>query len=167
MKQLFCWLLITGIAISTKAQLVAKVVCGTFMVDVIDGKLNGLKPNARWQEVKDKLPCFTSAQPDGDTSTCGAGLFFKDKDLYFFTDRHYIEIREKFQGTFTTPGMGASRSSLFATLGNPKVKDDNWDAFVMSYGTLVLHYNKAGKVNLIQMASVGPEMLHLCDQSPN
>jgi len=167
MKQLFYLLFFTIIVFSTKAQLVAKAVCGVFTVDIIDGKLNGLKPNARWQEIKDKLPCFTASQPEGDTAKCGGSIFFKDKDVYFFTDRDYIEIREKFQGRFSTPVMGIGRNSLFSTLGNPKIKDENWDAYEMAYGTLVLHYNKAGKVNLVQFSTKSTELLSLCAQSPN
>jgi hypothetical protein len=167
MKQLFCLLIFITIVFASNAQLVVKASCGIITVDILDGKVNGLKPNARWQEIKDKLPCFTAAQPEGDTAKCGGSVFYKDKDLYFFTDRDYIEIREKFQGKFTIPVMGVSRSSLFSTLGNPKLKDDNWDAFQTAYGSLVLHYNKAGKVNLVQFSTRATETLSLCDQSPN
>jgi hypothetical protein len=59
--------------------------------------------------------------------------------------------------------MGVARNSLFKTLGNPKIKDDNWDAYQMAYGTLVLHYNKAGKVNLVQFSTRGTESLSLCE----
>ena len=167
MKQLFSFFLFTSFAFASKAQLVAKTACGIFTVDIIDGKLNGLKPNARWDDIKEKLPCSTALEPDGSSAKCGGSIFFKDKDVYFFTDRDYIEIREKFQGKFTTPVMGLSRNSLFSTLGNPILKDPDWDAFRMSYGTLILHYNKAGKVNLVQFSTKGPETLSLCDQSAN
>lgn len=151
---------------TAQAQLVAKPTCGTFTIDVLDGKINGLKANASWQDVKDKMPCFTNVQAEGDTAKCGGGVFFKDKDLYFFTDRDYVEIRERFQGKLTVPIMGASRGSLFNMLGNPKIKDTDWDAFQMAYGSLVLHYNKAGKVIIAQFSSRGTETLSLCDQTP-
>jgi hypothetical protein len=167
MKQVCCLLFFITIVFATKAQLVAKSTCGIFTVDILDGKLNGIRPDARWGEIKDKLPCFTSSQAEGDTTKCGAGVFYKDKEVYFFTDRDYIEIREKFQGKFSIPVMGASRSSLFSVLGNPKIKDENWDAFQMAYGCLVLHYNKTGKVNLVQFSTRGTEALSLCERSPN
>jgi hypothetical protein len=167
MKQLFCLLLFTTIVFAAKAQLVAKSTCGAFTVDILDGKLNGIKPDARWTEIKEKLPCFTASQAEGDTTKCGGSIFYKDKDVYFFTDRDYIEIREKFQGKFSIPVMGASRNSLFGVLGNPKIKDENWDAFQMAYGSLVLHYNKAGKVNLVQFSTRGTETLSLCEQPSN
>ena len=163
MKRLITLLFLITLVFTTKAQLVAKSRCDVFTVDIIDGKVNGLKPNARFNEIKDKFPCFTASEPEGSTAKCGANIFYKDKDVYFYTDRDYIEIKEKFQGKFTTPIMGLARNSLFKTLGNPKIKDDTWDAFEMSYGTLVLHYNKAGKVNLIQFATRGPEQLTLCE----
>ncbi len=163
MKPLIFILLLTTITMGTKAQLVAKTKCDAFVVDIIDGKVNGLKPNARFTEIKEKFPCFTSEDAEGGTAKCGAGVFYKDRDLYFYTDRDYIEIKDKFQGKFTTPIMGAARNSLFKILGNPKIKDDSWDAYEMSYGTLVLHFNKAGKVIFLQMASRGTEQLSLCE----
>lgn len=166
MKQLFCLLFLIPIVFAVNAQLVAKSTCGVFTVDILDGKLNGLKPDARWSEIKEKLPCFTASQPEGDTARCGGTVSYKDKDVYFFTDRDYIEIREKFQGKFSIPVMGASRNSLFGMLGNPKIKDENWDAFQMAYGCLVLHYNRAGKVYKIQFSTRGTEGLSLCEQSP-
>ena len=163
MKQLLFLLLLTTSVFCTKAQLVAKARCDVFTVDILDGKVNGLKPNARFDDIKDKLPCFTATEAEGSTAKCGGSIFFTDKDLYFYTDRDYIEIREKFQGKYTTPIMGLPRTSLFKTLGNPKIKDDSWEAYQMAYGTLVLHFNKAGKVNLVQFSTRGTELLSLCE----
>lgn len=167
MKKTFCLFFCATIALASTAQLVAKSSCAVFTVDILDGKVNGLKPNARWEEIKEKLPCFTGAEPDGSTAKCGGNVFFKDKDIYFFTDRDYIEIGEKFKGKFSVPIMGAARNSLFSILGNPKIKDDTWDAYQMAYGCLVLHYNKAGKVNLIQFSTKSTETLGLCDPASN
>jgi hypothetical protein len=166
MKKLFCLLVITVMVFTAKSQLVAKPVCGVFTVDILDGKVNGLKADARYTEIKEKLPCFTSSLPDADSSKCGGSIFYADRDIYFFTGRDYIEIREKFKGKLSIPVMGAKRNSLFSVLGNPKLKDENWDAFQTQYGCLVLHYNKLGKVNLIQFSTKGTEALSLCDQSP-
>jgi hypothetical protein len=167
MRSLFCLCFFNMIVLASNAQLVAKSTCGVFTVDILDGKLNGLKANARWEEIKEKLPCFTASEPEGGAAKCGGTVFFKDKDVYFFTDRDYIEIGEKFKGKLTLPVMGASRNSLFSTLGNPKIKDENWDAYQMSYGSLVLHYNKAGKVNRIQFSTRGTESLSLCETPVN
>jgi len=167
MKRLFAFLLFSMTILVAQAQLVAKSTCGVFTVDILDGKLNGLKPNARWEEIKEKLPCFTASEPEGNTGKCGGTVFFKDKDVYFFTDRDYIEIGDKFKGKWSIPVMGASRNSLFGTLGNPKLKDENWDAYQMAYGSMVLHYNKAGKCDRIQFSTRGTEALSLCDQPVN
>lgn len=163
MKKIFLLALSAAFVFAAKAQLVAKSRCDAFTVDILDGKINGLKANARFDEIKEKFPCFTAMEPEGSQAKCGGSIFYKDKDVYFYTDRDYIEIREKFQGKFTTPIMGAARTGLFKLLGNPKLKDDNWDAYQMAYGTLVLHYNKAGKVNLVQFSTKGTELLSLCD----
>lgn len=163
MKQVLLLTLMVTIVFTTKAQLVAKAKCDAFIVDILDGKVNGLKANARLDEIKQKFPCFTAMEPEGSQAKCGGSIFYKDRDVYFYTDRDYIEIKEKFQGKFTTPIMGLARNSLFKILGNPKIKDDNWDAYQMAYGTLVLRYNKAGKVNLVQFSTKGTELLSLCE----
>ena len=163
MKHTVLLLLLCASLFSTKAQLVAKVKCDAFIVDILDGKVSGLKPDARFDDIKQKFPCFSAAAPEGNTSKCGGLVAYKDRDVYFYTDRDYIEIKDKFQGKFTTPVMGAARNSLFRILGNPKIKDENWDAYQMAYGTLVLHYNKAGKVNLLQFSTHGTESLSLCE----
>jgi hypothetical protein len=59
--------------------------------------------------------------------------------------------------------MGASRTSLFKWLGNPKIKDVNWDAYTTQYGILILYYTKAGKVNKIQFSTKSTETINLCE----
>jgi hypothetical protein len=163
MKKIFFVLLLLGSLFTAQSQLVAKPVCGTFEVDILDGKVNGLKPNARFDDIKAKLPCLSASEAEGGTAKCGASIFYKDRDVYFYTDRDYIEIKEKFQGKLSLPLMGANRNGLFKMLGNPRLKDENWDAFEMAYGLLILHYTKAGKVNLIQMTTKSTETLSLCE----
>jgi hypothetical protein len=163
MKAPFFILLSLATVTIANAQLKTTPVCGTFVVEILDGKVNGVFPDFTIGQIKEKLPCFTSEEPENSTSKCGGGVFYKDKDIYFYTGRDYIEIREKFKGKLSIPLLGATRNSLFKWLGNPKIKDVNWDAFQTQYGTLVLHYNKAGKVNLIQFSKKSTETLSLCE----
>jgi hypothetical protein len=146
------------------AQIKVKAACPPFEVDILDGKVNGLKANARFIEVKQKFPCSTSMDEEGAaTAKCGAAIYFKDKDLTFFTDRDYIDIGEKFQGKLTIPLIGAARNGLFKWLGNPKIKDTDMDVFPTQYGILILRYNKASKVIRIQMSTLGPDNINLCE----
>lgn len=149
------------LALTSKAQLKKAESCSTFVVDILDGNVNGVEPQYTRGRIKQALPCSTSEE--SDSSKCGGAVNYKDKDIYFYTGRHYIEIREKFKGKLSLPIMGANRNGLFKMLGHPAVKDTNWDAFKMSYGTLVLHYSKAGKVNKIQFSRLGPDGLTLCE----
>src|SRR4051812_17641317 len=126
MKRIIFLLLTVTALLPAMAQLKAKVLCPPFTVDILDGKVNGLKADARFIEIKEKFPCATSMDEEGTAAKCGAAIRFKDKDLTFFTDRDYIEIGEKFQGKLSIPLMGAARTSLFKILGNPKMKDDTW-----------------------------------------
>jgi hypothetical protein len=163
MKKISIFFLAISLWASAQAQLKASPKCGSFVVDILNGNVNSIKPDWTMSEIKDKLPCFTGTEEEGSASKCGGAVFYKDKDVSFYTKRNYIEIGDKFKGQLSIPLMGASRGSLFKWLGNPKMKDEAWDAFEMAYGTLVLHYNSAGKVRLIQMSTKGTDALSLCE----
>ena len=163
MKSLLFFIGFLTIVAGSSAQLKITPVCNTLVVDILDGKVNGVYPDFTPGQVKQYLPCFTSEEPESSASPCGGGVFYKDKDIYFYTGRDYIEIREKFKGKLSIPLIGASRTGLFKWLGNAKIRDVNWDAFQTAYGTLVLHYNKTGKINLIQFSKKSTETLSLCE----
>jgi hypothetical protein len=163
MKKTLFLLLFSGCLCSGYAQLAAKPKCGTFVVDILNGTVNSIKADYALSEIKSKLPCFTSTEETGTSAKCGASVFYKDRDIYFYTQRNYIEIGDKFKGQLSIPLLGASRNALFKWLGNPRIKDDTWDAFEMSYGTLVLHYGASGKVRLIQFSTRGTDALSLCE----
>jgi hypothetical protein len=158
------FLLITlFIGAAANAQLKAKVKCDDFNVDILTGKVNDIKANFTPELIKAKFPCFTAVEPEDASSKCGGVILYKDKDLIFYTGRDYIQIGDKFKGKLSLPVMGANRNSFFKTLGNPKIKDDTWDAYQMQYGTLVLHFNKANKVRLIQISTFSTDGLTLCE----
>ena len=104
------------------AQLKATAVCPPFKVDIMDGNVNELYPRSAIEEVRTKFPCATEIVEKSTTSSC-AGVFFKDQDIYFYTERNYIEIGEHFKGKLTPVLMGVNRSTLFSLLGRPKIKD--------------------------------------------
>ena len=143
------------------AQLNATVACPTFTVDILGGSVNELVPKSAIVEVRTKFPCFTEIVEKDSVSKC-AGVFYPDKSINFYTARQYIEIGEKFKGKLVPALMGASRTGLFSMLGHPKLKDPAWDAFQMGYGTLILYYNTAGKINKIQMCAKGTDAIKLC-----
>lgn len=149
--------------INISAQLKKTPVCNTFIVDILDGKVNDVLPDFTNSQIEEKLPCFTSSEPENASSPCGGSVFYKDKDVYFYTGRDYVEIKENFKGKLSIPLLGANRNSLFKWLGNPKIKDVQWDAFQTQYGTLVLYYNKANKVNRILFSKKSTETLSICE----
>lgn len=162
-KYLFLVAAVLFLGITLQAQLKVSVRCDPFYVDILNGKVNEMKPNAGIEEIKIKFPCFTSTEGETATASCGGGVFFADKDLYFYSGRDYVQIGEKFKGKLSIPLMGAARTSLFKMLGNPQLKDADWEAFQMQYGTLVLRFNKAGKVNKIQFSTLPAASLQLCE----
>jgi hypothetical protein len=166
MKQILVLILSLSLVSAATAQLKAKTKCPDFYVDILNGTVNDLKPNNTQTEIKDKFPCSTSAEDETETAKCGGGIYFKDKDIFFYTKRKYVEIGPKFIGKTSFPLLGTKRGSLFNKLGNPKIKDDLWDAFETQYGTLVLHYDvagAAGKVKFFQFSTLGADALNLCE----
>jgi len=150
-------------SIIMQAQLKTTAICPTITVDLLDGKVNELLIRSNVSQIKSKLPCFTSAEEESATAKCGGGVFYKDKDIYFYTSRDYIEIGPKFKGKLSIPLMGASRTGLFKWLGHPKIKDVNWDAFETSYGILIAYYSKAGKIVKIQISNQSADTIKLCE----
>ncbi len=145
------------------AQLKTTKVCPAVSVDLLDGRINELRITDNNTQIKAKLPCYTSEAPEASSSNCGGGVFYKDRDIFFYTGRDYVEIGPKFKGKLSLPIMGASRNSLFKWLGHPKIKDVNWDAFTTAYGIMILYYSKANKVNKIQVSTETAETIKLCE----
>jgi len=162
MKNLVMIFIVAFFSLPAFAQLKPTVRCPTFEVDVLAGTVNDLLPKSAIIEIETTLPCFSKTIVKDSATVC-AGVFYPDRDINFYTDRRYIEIGEKFKGKITPALMGESRTNLFRILGHPKLKDASWDAFQMGYGTLVLYYNKAGKINKIQIANKTTEDIKLCD----
>jgi hypothetical protein len=164
MKKFLCSALLVLSVSVVNAQLKPKQTCGTFKVDILRGTVADASADFTIGQIKEKLPCATSEEEESKTAKCGGGVFYKDKDVYFFTQRNYIEIGPAFKGEFTFPVMNTKRGSLFTKLGNPLMKDTNWDAYQTRYGTLVLHYNAAGLVKKIHISSFSASELDLCEQ---
>lgn len=146
---------------TASAQLKTTPVCPVFTVDVLEGTINDLNTKSTLGEIKSSFPCFTKLVETATANDC-AGAFYSDRDINFFTERGYIEIGEKFKGKLSLPLLGASRNSLFKWLGFPKIKDVSWDAFQTKYGILIVYYNKAGKINKLQMSHKGTDNIKLC-----
>lgn len=163
MKKFFFGSLVIMSFTSASAQLKATVVCPEITVNILQGSVNGLDADFTVGQIKKTLPCFTSEEPESDSSKCGGLISYKNQDIYFYTGRDYIEIREKFKGKLSIPLMGAARGSLFQYLGYPKIKDVDWDAYVTAYGILVVHYNKAGKIIMLQISKKTADTLKLCE----
>lgn len=163
MKTYFLFSVMLCLAAVSSGQLKPRVVCGTFIVDLLGGNVNGLRPDLHPDKIKEKLPCFTSTEDEGPTAKCGGTVFYKDRDIYFFTQRDYVEIGNKFNGKLSLPLMGAKRNSVFKWLGKPKLIDPDWEAFQTQYGCIVLYYTKAGVVNKIRFSTKQTESLQLCE----
>lgn len=162
MKNIYALLVAVLSIQSINAQLKTTPVCPVFDVDLLEGTINKLDPTATLGEVEKAFPCFTNDLKESTEGKC-VSIFYKDKDIYFFPERRYVELGEKFKGKLSIPLFGANRTNLFKILGNPQIKDVNWDAFQTKYGILILYYNQSGKINKIQMSNLGAATLKLCE----
>ena len=92
------------------AQLKTTPKCPEFNIDILDGVVNKKIPiTSTVGQIKLKFPCFTGFEEEGTSAKCGAGVFYKDKDVYFYTTRDYVEIGPAFKGKLSIPLLGASR----------------------------------------------------------
>jgi hypothetical protein len=149
------------VLLSADAQLKVKPLCNEFVVDVLDGKVNDVHVDFSSGQIKLKLPCFTAVDPE--TSKCGEVIYYKDRDVKFYTGRKYVEIGPNFKGKLSIPLMGGKRGSFFKWLGVPKLKDADWDAFETQYGCLILYYNTASKVRMIRFSALTTDEINLCE----
>ncbi|HEV8282826.1 MAG TPA: hypothetical protein VGQ09_00875 [Chitinophagaceae bacterium] len=161
MKNTLLLLLLTLTLSTINAQLKVKAKCNTFYIDILGGKVNDVMPNFTRGQIKSKLPCFTGEE--AESSKCGGVIYYKDRDIKFFTGREYVEIGPAFKDRLSLPLMGSKRGSLFKLLGNPKLKDDTWDAFQTQYGCLILYYNAASKVRMIRFSTKTTDEVNLCE----
>jgi hypothetical protein len=162
MKNLILLTLLLGTTLLSMAQLKVKPKCDDFYVDILSGTVNTMRPDYTMGQIKEKMPCFTSSDPEG-SSGCGGTVFYKDRDVYFYTDRDYVEIKGKFKGKMSMPLFASLRKGVTKLLGRPMMKDDNWDAFETSYGLVILYYDKATKVNMVRMTTKNAQILKLCE----
>ncbi len=159
---IFLFSMVSSAVVTAQLQTTPK--CPGIAIDILDGIVNKiLLPTSTVGQIKINLPCFTSFEEEGTSAKCGAGVFYKDKDVYFYTTRNYVQIGPAFKGTLSIPLMGAPRDGLFKWLGNPSIKDVKWDAFQTSYGILILYYNAAAKVNKIQFSTESASSIKLCE----
>ena len=164
MKTIIAFLFSLILCAVAPAQLKTTPKCPEFDVDILDGIINkSILPTSTVGQIKLNFPCFNSFEEEGSSAKCGAGVFYKDKDIYFYTTRNYIEIGPAFKGKLSIPLMGASRDNLFKWLGSPQIKETSWDAFRTAYGILILYYNNTAKVNKIQFSSESANKIQLCE----
>ncbi len=164
MKTIIAFLFSMMLCSVASAQLKTTTKCPEFDIDILDGVINKtILATSTVGQIKLNLPCFTSFEEEGTLAKCGAGVAYKDKDIYFYTTRDYVEIGPAFKGKLSLPLIGASRDGLFKWLGSPQIREAGWDAFKTAYGILILYYDNAAKVNKIQYSTQSANSIHLCE----
>jgi len=143
---------------------VAEDPCAKLNVNLKKGELNGLKPTASQEKIREVFPCFTGSSEERSIFNCGGGVFFLDHDFYFYTGRDFLEIRDDFNGRIKGEWMGMSLFTLTTDFGNPvreeKLGNKEIYFFETKYGCvrfilvndkiveIGIHYQPADKVEL-------------------
>jgi hypothetical protein len=141
--------------------------CGTLVVNLKKGTLNGVKPTATQEQVKGKLPCFTGDTEEGGDMNCGGGVFYLNNDFFCYTGRDYIEIRKRFNGKLSVPVLGMAKAGALQKLGMGKpvrTETDGEKTFVFlktRYGCLVLTVT-SDKVTQLAMHAKAADKVVLC-----
>lgn len=148
---------------TASAQLKTTVKCPEIDVNLLKGIVNKtILPTSDPAFIRHDLPCATGLDASA-TNKCGTVVFYKSKDIYFYTDRDYVEIGPAFKGRLSFPLMGAARSGLFKYLAAPQIKESNWEAYETSYGILIVYFNKQNRVNKIQFSTKTAQNIRLCE----
>ena len=109
------------LCIAASAQLKTTVKCPEIDVNLLKGIVNNtILPSSDPALIRHDLPCETIWHASATTNKCGARVAYKNKDIYFYTDRDYVEIGPAFKGRFSLPLMGAPRNGLFKYLVHRK-----------------------------------------------
>jgi hypothetical protein len=164
MKMIFFSFMAVFLCSTASAQLKTTVKCPEIDVNLLKGIVNNtILPVSDPALIRHNLPCETGLDVSTTTNKCGGGVFYKSKDIYFYTDRDYVEIGPAFKGKLSIPLMGAAKSGLFKYLGAPQMKETNWEAFETSYGILIVYFNKQNRVNKIQFSTKTAKTIQLCN----
>jgi hypothetical protein len=148
--------------------------CPPIIVDITTGTVTTLKPAASFTQVKSRLPCFTGETKEGSVLNCGGGVFFGDRDLYFYTERDFIEIRKNFKGVFRKDGLeldiiGMEVKTFNILIGDEPsrtLSEDDTDNYTgvwaTSYGSLRVTFVQ-GVVSQVAIHSQSPDKIRVCD----
>lgn len=112
--------------------------CDNLIVNVGEGTMNGISPDASMEKIKKQFPCFTGESAEGQLFNYGGGVFFLDHDFYFYTHHDYLEVRKEFKGKVSVPLIGKTEYVLPQILGKPDKIVGNMYLYKQKYGVLRL-----------------------------
>lgn len=139
--------------------------CTKLVVDVEAGTINGLKPTASMEKVKEQFPCFTGSSEEKEGMNCGGGVFFLEHDFYMYTGRDYLEVRYKYEGSVSEKLLSRGTHEVKADLGEPDktVTDEEYEFwfYKKKYGSLVIQF-RGGKSYLFNLYYSKPDDIELC-----
>lgn len=142
-------------------------------VDIENGTINGLNPAASMSDIKSTLPFFTGETAENQGINCDGGVFYYDNDVFFYTVRDFVDIKEDFNGALSKDILNKNIKEVIQLLGKPaheiKLGGDDQSIRVSyyktAYGCLRLNYNIAtGNVFEIAMHTkpIHEAMLDIC-----
>jgi hypothetical protein len=142
--------------------------CDELVANLAKGTLNGLKPGAAMEAVKEKLPCFTGDSEEGGAFNCGGGVFYLNHDFFYYTGNDYIELRSKFKGKVSVQVLGLTKAAAIKKMKvfgrvvrTQKNGNQSFLFFKTSYGCICLTLED-GSVKKLGMYNKPAAKVELC-----
>ena len=172
-KLIFSFGVMLVLSFNIQAQSTAEDEKNVIKVDIENGTISGLKPSSSMADIKKSLPDFSGETEENQGINCDGGVFYLDKDLFFYTYRDFVEIRSNFDGKLSKDILNKNITEVTKILGTPdhQVKPSGDDESIMvlyfkrDYGCLRLNYTIAtGNVFQVAIHSkpITEAMLDLC-----
>lgn len=112
--------------------------CDNLILNLREGKLNGISPTISQDEVKRMFPCYTGETEEVSNFNHGGGVFSQRYDFYFYTYKDFIEIRSDFDGEVLPSILGADTEYIESRFGDPQYSSRDGEYYTADYGCLRL-----------------------------
>lgn len=91
----------------------------TLFLDLKNGSMSGIKPNASFEEIKSSLTCFTGESEEGVDHNCGGGIYYLNHGFYFYSHRDYVEVRTDYTGGISQDLLEKTKDEILDMFGKP------------------------------------------------
>ena len=141
--------------------------CGEVMIDLVQGTINGQKPDADYASVRKALPGCTEIIDTMERRNDAEEFDANSVGFRFFFGANTVEVWKGVKAKMSNKIWGKKPKVLNALFGEAEVKGDFHRIYKTEYGSLYADLDKRGKILLISMhiTSVDDTWKTLCMDS--